>query len=449
MKKLYSFLLSTLFLVTILSGAALADGFTEDPEAIAEKLKSVLMLEVFDNGDLIATGSGFCAFNNRTLITNYHVVKGADYLLAYSDNGDPYIIYDVLAADEDRDIAILSFFSPTDLIPLSLNTDGDLRRAEKVVAIGSPLGITNTVAIGNISGIYTDEGVSMIQFTAPISPGSSGGALFDDSGRIIGITTSSLTNGQNINLAIHISEAVDLYSNWDGSRTNLEAYQPSKYFRTTLTPKSTTIITPKPTIKTTPSPMPITTPKSTSTSVSWSTGSGFKTDPTTVKTYFSVFGSAAEYEYNWNNSTKSENGYTVYTAKSSDSVFTVKMYAKSGKVHMMYGEASAYSSGAEKMGNWLGASLMNAAFSLYFGEHNELPESIINGSSKELNNIINQFSSIGNYTESQLRNGIVLKGKICGYPYALEIKVTGSTVSSLKMHVKMYVVPTSGKLTAK
>ncbi len=251
MKKLSVFLLSAFILIAIFSDAASANGFSDDPDAVEDKLKSVLMLEVYNDSQLIGTGSGFCAFDNRTLVTNYHVIKDADYLIAYSDSGDPYFIFHVLTADAARDIAILSFFSPTDLIPLSLNSDGALRRAEKVVAIGSPLGITNTVAAGIISGLYTtDAGVNMIQFTAPISPGSSGGALFDDNGSVIGITTSTLTEGQNINLAVHIREAVALYSNWDGSRTEMEDYQPGRNPRITAAPK------PSPTPKPTPSPTP-------------------------------------------------------------------------------------------------------------------------------------------------------------------------------------------------
>ena len=259
MKKFFSFLFSALILVTLFSGAASANGFSEDPDAVEQKLKSVLMLEVYADDELIATGSGFCAFDNRTLITNYHVIKGADSVIAYSDSGDPYFVFHVLTADAERDIAILSFFSPTDLVPLPLNTDGPLRRAEKVVAIGSPLGITNTVAEGIISGLYTEEGVSMIQFTAPISPGSSGGALFDDSGSVIGITTSTLTRGQNINLAVHISEAVALYGSWDGSRTDMKGYRPGKSIRAAVTPKPTPTPSPTPTPKPTPSLIPIST----------------------------------------------------------------------------------------------------------------------------------------------------------------------------------------------
>ena len=81
-KKLSAFLLSVLALMTLLLGVAFADGFSADPDAMEEKLKSVLMLEVYSDGKLIATGSGFCAFDNHTLITNYYVIEDADYLLA-------------------------------------------------------------------------------------------------------------------------------------------------------------------------------------------------------------------------------------------------------------------------------------------------------------------------------------------------------------------------------
>ena len=196
---------------------ALAAQFSTDPDAIELAAKSILMLEVYDaDNELLATGSGFVAFNNRTLITNYHVIEGADWMLANSDDGYEYMVTKVLIADEDKDIAICEFMSPTDLTPLTLNIDGDLKRAQNVVAIGNPMGTvvgaTNTVSIGNISALYQDESVRWIQFTAPISEGSSGGALFDDQGQVIGMTSAYVIDAQNMNLAIHISEVADLFA---------------------------------------------------------------------------------------------------------------------------------------------------------------------------------------------------------------------------------------------
>ncbi|NLO37179.1 MAG: serine protease [Clostridiaceae bacterium] len=186
--------------------------FSSDVESINEAARSVLMLEVYDaNDELIATGSGFVAFDDRTLVTNNHVIEDAEIVIGISDSGNQYIINKVLVADEKSDVAILKFISSTDLLPLGLNSRDEVQRAEQVVAIGSPLGFKNSVSLGNISAMFEGEGISFIQFTAPISHGSSGGALFNDKGRVIGITSGYFLEGQNINLAINIDEVIKLY----------------------------------------------------------------------------------------------------------------------------------------------------------------------------------------------------------------------------------------------
>ncbi len=199
-------------------GALSAGGFSDDPDRIELAAQSVLMLEIYDqNDELIATGSGFVAFDGSTLITNEHVIEGGDIIIGYSDSGDQYVLDRVLITDDKRDIAILGFSTPTELVPLTFNDQGTLKRAQKVVAIGSPIGITNTVSIGNISALYEEAGISEIQFTAPISPGSSGGALFDDNGEVIGITSATYLDAQNINIAVHASEVIGLYARWEKS----------------------------------------------------------------------------------------------------------------------------------------------------------------------------------------------------------------------------------------
>ena len=77
-----------------------------------------------------------------------------------------------------------------------------LVRGQKVVAIGSPLGLFNSVSDGIISGFRTINDVSMIQFTAPISHGSSGGAVLNLCGEVIGISTAGIDSGKNLNLAV-------------------------------------------------------------------------------------------------------------------------------------------------------------------------------------------------------------------------------------------------------
>ena len=89
------------------------------------------------------------------------------------------------------------------LKPLPVYQGGKkLVRGQKVVAIGSPLGLFNSVSDGIISGFRKIDSVDMIQFTAPISHGSSGGAVLNMQGEVIGISTAGIDQGQNLNLAV-------------------------------------------------------------------------------------------------------------------------------------------------------------------------------------------------------------------------------------------------------
>jgi hypothetical protein len=220
--------------------------FETDLDGIDKAAQSVLMLDIYDaNDDLIATGSGFVAFDNYTMVTNCHVIEGADYIIANSDAGYQYFVTKVIAADAQKDIAILEFFSPTDLTPLTLDATTELRRAESVVAIGSPKAVTNTVSLGNISAMYKNENVNYIQFTAPISHGSSGGALFNSQGNVIGVISAFYTDGQNMNVAVDIGEVMALYDMESGNeRVELSGY--SAPGAATPTPEPTATPTLKP-----------------------------------------------------------------------------------------------------------------------------------------------------------------------------------------------------------
>ena len=191
-------------------------GFSADADAIEKAADSVFMLEVYSNrNQRIAVGSGFVAFDSSTLVTNYHVIEGGSYIVAISDDKDQYLISYVCTYDKSKDIAILRFDQATKALPLPLDTDGNLKRSQTVVAIGSPAGLRNTVSLGNISAFYTNDGKDWIQFTAPISSGSSGGVLLNDEGEVIGITTATYASAQNVNMAVKVEEVIRLYSRWD------------------------------------------------------------------------------------------------------------------------------------------------------------------------------------------------------------------------------------------
>ncbi len=212
MKKLLSILLTFVLLASCFAGAA---GYSLDPDQINESAQSVVLLAVYDIANrLIATGSGFVAFTDEYALTNFHVIEGADVIVAYTDSGDTLWINRVLCADSGRDLAVLVFDEPSGLRPLPLSESGEPTRGAPAVTIGSPIGFKNSVSIGNVSSAEEDEYTGYIQFTAPVSSGSSGGALLDDEGRVIGVTTaiySDRGSAQNLNFAVNISYAIEMY----------------------------------------------------------------------------------------------------------------------------------------------------------------------------------------------------------------------------------------------
>ena len=187
--------------------------FVDNTEAIAQASQSVVMLTCYDkDGEPYATGSGFAIFDDGVIVTNYHVIEQEVYRIkAQTESGGSFECPTVLAYDAEKDIAILKADRETGLTLLPIGSSKDLQKGAKVVAIGSPLGLLNSVSTGVFSGYITDKAGSMLQFTAAISHGSSGGALFNDAGEVIGITFASLTEGQSLNLAVPIDDVKTLY----------------------------------------------------------------------------------------------------------------------------------------------------------------------------------------------------------------------------------------------
>ena len=202
----------------LLAGTAYAEySFSNDPDAVEKAADSVFMLEIYDAYNRkIASGSGFVIFQSSIMATNYHVIEDGAYVIAISDDSDKYYIDEVCASDKKQDLALLRFDPSIAVRPLEYDAADELKRSQPVVAIGSPAGLKNTVSIGNISAFYDEGKKNWIQFTAPISAGSSGGALLNDQGKVIGITTATYASTQNVNLAVRVSALKALYEQWDG-----------------------------------------------------------------------------------------------------------------------------------------------------------------------------------------------------------------------------------------
>lgn len=200
--------------------------FSQNTNAIEKAESSVVTVYCYDYaGDESATGSGFIAFDDKTIITNYHVIKSAASCEISTSKDKTYKVEGVYRYSEDEDIAILKLSESTGLKALSFGDSSKMKKGDSVIAIGSPLGIKNTVSEGVISGSVKEDNIEVLQFTAPISNGSSGGALFNDKGKVIGITYASYTDGQNLNLAIPIELANNLYNSTFTSLSFADFYQ--------------------------------------------------------------------------------------------------------------------------------------------------------------------------------------------------------------------------------
>jgi trypsin-like peptidase/PEGA domain-containing protein len=162
---------------------------------------SVVVVIVSDrNSKPIGLGSGFIVAKDR-IVTNHHVVKGAkDALVVFAD-GTSELVEGVAADSPARDLAILVVKTGSRL-PLKLGDELSVRQGDSVYALGAPRGLELSLTNGIVSGFRDVDDQFLLQTTAPIAPGSSGGPLFDSSGRVIGVTTAFLIDSPGIYFSI-------------------------------------------------------------------------------------------------------------------------------------------------------------------------------------------------------------------------------------------------------
>ena len=181
---------------------------TLKPEEIFEKYnKSIVVVYPIDfNGNSMGQGSGVVLKDKGWLITNFHVFAGAEKLIVV--HGEDTLSYDgIIGVDIEKDIVLAQIVGyECETIPIG-NSD-NIKIGEEVYAIGSPMGLENSITKGIVSGYRQSLGdvkSSLIQIDASLSPGSSGGAIFNSNGELIGITALGLRGGNNLNFAIPIN----------------------------------------------------------------------------------------------------------------------------------------------------------------------------------------------------------------------------------------------------
>jgi S1-C subfamily serine protease len=152
-----------------------------------------------------ATGSGFVVDSDGTIVTNAHVVEGADSVQVRFDENGEFVPAEVKGVDTDTDLAVLKV-DPSDvsgdLTPVPLGDSSKTQVGDSVIAIGNPFGYSRTVTTGIVSGLQREiqapNGFTIpdvIQTDASINPGNSGGPLLDANGRVIGINSQIATGG--------------------------------------------------------------------------------------------------------------------------------------------------------------------------------------------------------------------------------------------------------------
>lgn len=171
------------------------------------KLIAIHRDDLTTSSDATAASQGSAvSITPKLAITNCHVIEGKDLL--GSKIGDDVIRFRRSSGDERTDLCVLR--TEASLAPIDrMRSFSDLKVGETVYAIGSPSGLQNTLSEGIISGLRDIDGIKNIQTTTPISPGSSGGGLFDEQGRLVGITTKGVSEG-SLNFAISIDEIDDV-----------------------------------------------------------------------------------------------------------------------------------------------------------------------------------------------------------------------------------------------
>jgi Tfp pilus assembly protein PilF len=172
------------------------------PEIVAKTKPAIVEIVAMDEkGTPTTLGTGFFVSSDGLVVTNFHVVKGATSLSAISNNGAIFLFDRVVAEPTGVDLAILKFRAK-DVPFLQLGKSATAVEGQKVIVIGNPTGLTGSVSDGIISAFREER--TIIQITAPISPGSSGSPVMDEDGHVIGVATLQSVEGQNLNFAIAV-----------------------------------------------------------------------------------------------------------------------------------------------------------------------------------------------------------------------------------------------------
>lgn len=199
------------FLILVLMCVS-ASGKSEK-EVFAATAPRIVLIETFDahaspakqgSGIILGPstskekGGGLTSAGGTDIVTNFHVIEGSEFIRVEMRDGQSAQA-DILFFERARDVAVLRTRLVASVNEVELAPTVEI--GDKTITIGNPQGLGWTISTGIISRV-PDQKIPLIQTTAPISTGSSGGGLLDSEGRLIGVTTATVEGGQNLNFAV-------------------------------------------------------------------------------------------------------------------------------------------------------------------------------------------------------------------------------------------------------
>ncbi len=186
---------------------SLSDDSMSAEEVFEECAPAVFHIITYDrSGSPLKSGSGFFVSADGKAVTNHHVIEGAYSAIIRTHDGKEHKVSGAYDWDKNLDLALLKI-EGGGYPYLEKGDSSAVKNGAAIYAIGSPLGLENSISQGIISSKSREIGGNeYIQISAPISRGSSGGALIDTSGKVIGVTTATVEGGQSLNLAVPINK---------------------------------------------------------------------------------------------------------------------------------------------------------------------------------------------------------------------------------------------------